>query len=185
MNIKIKSAKKNTLLVLLGVLLIVAILGIAYWLFSKNTQQQEEDTSISRGSSKDIQDKVDTSPPTAEERQDSDTAKEDTTQSSPEKDSSGLYMVSPTVVGAGVSGENYYAKGYVAGITEDSGTCTYTFTSGGKSQTKTSDSRSDATTTVCPQVTVAKSLLPSGQITVTLKYTSSTSYGTSPERVVQ
>lgn len=186
MVIKTKKSRKRSFAWLLLIVILLVAATTYYWYFIRQNSTQD-DTTISKGSSKDIQNKVNTSPPTSEEKQVGDAVKEGASNQTPasEKDASGLYMVSPSIIGAGISGDNYYARGYVGGITEGGGTCTYIFTSNSTSESKPSTSRADATTTVCPQVTLPKSSLPAGQVQVVLQYKSSTSVGTSPTRTIQ
>ncbi len=70
--------------------------------------------------------------------------------------------------------------GYVQGVFEDGGTCTYTFTKDSQSFSRTSVGFQDATHTSCAPVDISKSSFPqTGTWQVTLKYKSSTSVGTS------
>jgi hypothetical protein len=71
------------------------------------------------------------------------------------------------------------ASGFVSGVVEDGGTCRITLTRGQESAVAESRGEADATTTVCPSVSVAEDELSPGTWTAVLSYESGTSAGRS------
>lgn len=74
---------------------------------------------------------------------------------------------------------------YVAGIFEEGGTCTATFTKGTSSRTKTSAGFQNASYTQCAPISLEPGFLSPGDWTVSLKYTSEKSEGTSDTQVLK
>lgn len=72
-----------------------------------------------------------------------------------------------------VDGSEAIATGYVSGVLEDGGGCVFSFTpdSSGEPFSATSVGMADASTTVCPGVTVSAASFTSGSWQVTLEYT--------------
>lgn len=82
--------------------------------------------------------------------------------------------VEPVIVVAGldIGGATVSASGYVAGIIENNGTCTFLFTNGQSNVTLTSSGISDVRTTSCGLVEAPASRFSSGSWGVTLTYLS-------------
>lgn len=73
--------------------------------------------------------------------------------------------------------------GFVPGIYEDSGTCTFTLQNNAKKVTKTTTSSKDAQTTSCGAVTVPYAELGPGNWNIMLSYSSASSAGNSTQSV--
>jgi hypothetical protein len=74
--------------------------------------------------------------------------------------------------GVDVDGTQVSAAGYVQGLLENGGACTFTFTGLGDPVSVASEGIADSSTTSCGTVSVPIAQLPSGTWTVTLSYTS-------------
>ena len=70
-------------------------------------------------------------------------------------------------------------SGFVSGVVENGGTCRFTLTRGQQSVVAESRGQADATTTVCPSVSVTGDQLTAGTWTAALSYDSGTSTGVS------
>lgn len=81
-----------------------------------------------------------------------------------------------TVVNYGFSSDGVYASGLVTGVTEDTGTCTLTATSGSSTASGTIEAAPSASAMNCGRISVA---VPAGDWTLSLSYSSATSQGTS------
>lgn len=90
-------------------------------------------------------------------------------ESSPEPDPADAVM---SFAGVDVDGTQVSAAGYVQGLLENGGSCTFTFTGLGDPVTVTSEGVADSSTTSCGTVSVPIAQLPSGSWSVTLSYTS-------------
>jgi hypothetical protein len=74
------------------------------------------------------------------------------------------------------SADNSAVRALVSGVVEDNGTCTFVFTQGSNTITKTSAGVANASTTICALLSPApSSFLGKGGWNVALNYTSSTS----------
>lgn len=87
-----------------------------------------------------------------------------------------LAKVTVTVVNYGFSSDGVYASGLVTGVTEDTGTCTLTATSGSSIASGTIEAAPSASAMNCGRISVA---VPAGDWTLSLSYSSATSQGTS------
>jgi len=87
-----------------------------------------------------------------------------------------LAKVTVTVVNYGFSSDGVYASGLVTGVTEDTGTCTLTATSGSSTASGTIEAAPSASAMNCGRISVA---VPAGDWTLSLSYSSATSQGTS------
>ncbi len=76
-------------------------------------------------------------------------------------------------------------KAYVAGIFEEGGTCTATFTKDGQTLTKTSAGFQNASYTQCAPMDLANDFLSSGKWAVKLSYGSATSAGESDVHYIE
>lgn len=77
-----------------------------------------------------------------------------------------------TFAGVDIDGSQVSAAGYVQGIIENGGVCTFTFTGLGDPVTVTSEGIADSRTTSCGTVAVPIAQLSSGSWSVVLVYTS-------------
>ncbi|WP_113811447.1 hypothetical protein [Blastococcus sp. TBT05-19] len=71
------------------------------------------------------------------------------------------------------------AAGYVSPVVEDGGTCVLEVTADGRTRSASAPAVADATTTVCPGLSVPGAELAPGTWTVRLQYSSATTEGTS------
>lgn len=167
-----KSNKRKILLIITGVLFITAIVaGSAFFLKSKSDNATVSTPSTSKEAP------VNYSPPTPEDIQQSQDKKDDLS-SKPGTDGDGdvstpnpSSSLNATLTRfERTSGLEVEAAGNIAGIYEDGGTCTYTFTSGSNSVKATSVGVLNASNTICPPATTK---LPSvGAWTASLSYVS-------------
>lgn len=134
--------------------------------------------------------KVDLSPATPEEVQDSNQHKEDTvkggsdtsTPTSPtaQNTAPSKKSVSIIVVSANQAGAQIEVRSYVSGVIEEGGTCTATFTKGQLKLSRQSSGAQDATTTVCGRITVPTAEFPEkGSWNMKVEYASPTAAGES------
>lgn len=79
---------------------------------------------------------------------------------------------------------NNTVRAYVSGVFEDGGTCTATFTKGGKTLTKTSSGFENVSYTQCGPINYEDGFLSPGKWSVTVKYNSATAEGVSDERSI-
>lgn len=94
-----------------------------------------------------------------------------------------LQTVTPVLSRWDAATDPVEVAGYVPGIFEDGGTCSYTFTRGSVSFTKTTSGFQDATHTSCAPADVNRSSFSQdGTWSVILKYKSVTSVGSSNEQ---
>ena len=72
----------------------------------------------------------------------------------------------------------------ITNFSEDGGTCTLTFTGGGKTATVSGKAESNAANTQCAPLELALGQLPRGSGSVTVTYDSATKHGVSPASAV-
>jgi hypothetical protein len=96
----------------------------------------------------------------------------------PAPNTGGSVGVALNYVGWEPSSEAVEASGFVSGVVEDGGTCRVTLTRGGETAVAEAPGLADATTTVCPGVSLGGNL-SAGTWTAVLSYESGTSTGTS------
>jgi len=160
-------------LIIIVVVFALAVGSIYYFFIRDNqTQQQKEDSvagQLDRENSL---------------NQKTGNKKSDTSSDPDETPSGSLGQVTPVLTSVD-SNDPVRAVGYVQGVFEDGGSCTYNFTNGSKTITRRSTGFKDATTTTCPPVEISTAEFnPKGSWNVTLQYKSSTSTGTSQEQKV-
>jgi hypothetical protein len=97
----------------------------------------------------------------------------------PAPNSGGSVGVALNFAGWEQSSDAVEASGFVSGVVEDGGTCRVTLTRGGETAVAETPGQADATTTVCPSVSVAGEGLSAGTWTAVLSYESGTSSGVS------
>ena len=102
------------------------------------------------------------------------------TPSDPDTTANGKQAASVLLTNAGIFNGTVSASGMVTNIAEQGGSCIYTFTNGSSTITKVSTTLINPTSTTCETVSFPSNELPkAGMWTIKLKYTSSTSEGTS------
>jgi hypothetical protein len=92
-----------------------------------------------------------------------------------------------SIAGVDVDGLNFTVGGFVGGVSEEGGTCTYALTSGvtGNTVTVVTTGVANGATTSCGSSKVAMSELSKGPWTVELEYASPTAEVTSPPLEVE
>ncbi len=102
-------------------------------------------------------------------------------QTSHNTDSATKKTVTPLIVNASSSG----VSGYVQGVVEDGGSCTWTFTKGGLKFTKSSAGLANVSNSTCPYTSLSSGdFSESGTWKVTLSYSSANASGVSAEGTV-
>lgn len=172
MNKKIKTKNNKRTLVISGALLVVALLvaGLIY----HNSKSGSDATAATDG--------VNLSPASEDEIADSNQSKQDIVDqdTAPTSPNDTQKTVEPSIINAGQSGDDIQVRAFIPGVFESGGTCTFTFTDGAHTITKTVTATQDATTTRCPNVAVAKSeFAASSKWSVVVSYSSSKYKGSS------
>lgn len=90
-----------------------------------------------------------------------------------------LQQVNVILTNTGESNGMISASGFVSNAVEANGTCSYVFTNGSMSVTKTSTTLTNANSTTCKTIQFSASELSRGTWNVQLKYSSPTSAGSS------
>jgi cytoskeletal protein RodZ len=173
-----KLSRRN--LIILGVVALVVLLaGGWYWRSQQNKQAPAAPTITTESGAV-----IDASPATDEEKQASEQTKENIVQQSQQSSnpsttpSGNKKPVTPVITSASVSGVN----AYVSGVFEEGGTCTFKFTLGQQSFSRTSSGFENATTTNCTPLVLSRSDFPSsGSWKVNLSYSSNSAEGTSAQ----
>jgi hypothetical protein len=165
--------------VMAGLLLVLVVLGISGFLYSRSDERQiGNNTTVITGS---VEDK--TPPPTEEEKQAAEQHKDDLIkqQEIENSGSSGAQkQVTPVITNAAQNEQQIFVGGYMPGIFENEGVCTFTFTKGATTLIKTSEAFANASTTDCKNLTIARSEFSgSGVWSVVLSYNSPNASGTS------
>ena len=171
---------RNKLLFILVLVLLFA--GVGAWAWHHHDNQK---TNIPTNGNPKVATKpyVNLSPPTAQDKQDTQNHKQELTQSNQPTtptNSDGKKAVTPVVTSSSVN----FINGYVAGVFEDGGICTYKITNDSTGQVinQTSQGFENASYTSCTPV---HPNLSSGSWSVVLSYSSSTAEGSSGATKVQ
>lgn len=190
-SIKNEGNKSNKYLVPLLVLLLIAITIIAAFWFKDNRDQVRDVVAPQTTSFEPdpaIQEKIDYSPPTEQDKKESDAVKEQTANedsSTPPRSSDGRKVAYPTITGAYVESGEISVFGFVGGTIENMGVCTYTFTNGSVSKEQTTEGIADATTTRCKPLIIPSDYLGTGTWSLVLKYSSNGYTGNSSTQEIQ
>lgn len=186
-NLSLKKPKSRRLPFWAWPVIVLVLLGLAlagYFAFGQNNSQMDSpETAASEP--------INFDPPTATEQQDAEETKDrivseqENSSSTPnpgQPQSPGSKKgVTPTITEASRS----VVKVYVTGIFEEGGTCTATFTKGSQTLTKSSDGFQNASYTQCAPIELSGNFLSSGKWSVTVKYSSSVSEGTSEVQYIE
>jgi hypothetical protein len=178
---QIISKYRPTVFLIAAILFVVALGGVAFAL--QQRQDEPEEVAVNETSSK----KYD--PPTEEEKAQADTHKDELVdrmnEEKKQSESATKKQVAPVITNVGQSGDDIRIMGYVAGIFEDNGTCTATFTRGSLTVTRTSDGFTNVSTTDCAPISAPGSAFPEGgEWQVILSYTSAAAAGSSQPKTV-
>jgi hypothetical protein len=171
-------ARKVNKKILLLILLVVLLVG-GFFVYRHFSSKPKSGSPVK--TSLPAEQKVDLSPATQQDTEDVNQHKEDLSKNDQSNSSQGadLKSVSLVIVDAAQYDQQVEVRAYVAGVVENGGTCTYTFTSGSSKVTKQTKAVADATTTRCPTLDVAKSEFSVGNWSVSVSYKSLTAQGTS------
>lgn len=158
-----KSSRSRVFLISLAV---IAAIGFGYGIYYYATKSDPVPETPSG---------IKLAPPTKEEKQQSEDSKQKIVdqQKNSNTANSGKKQVTVTITNATTDN----VSSYVSGVLEDGGTCTATFTQGSTTVSRTSSGFSNVSYTQCAPIT--PSLPSGGSWSVTVKYDSSTSGGTS------
>ncbi|MDH6235943.1 hypothetical protein H4V99_000688 [Cryobacterium sp. CG_9.6] len=77
-----------------------------------------------------------------------------------------------SVAGMDVDGQNVSASGYVSGLIEDGGTCSFVFSGADRDATRTSRGITNASTTSCGLIQIPANLFMRGAVELVLTYSS-------------
>ena len=130
--------------------------------------------------------KIDDTPATSEDQQQANEQKQSNYEQSQKNDqesnsSQGKKTVSVTITTLYQEGNEVHANGFVSGVIENDGTCTFTLTDeSGKKVTSSRKGHENATNTTCGQSSIKTSQLHPGKWTASLSYSSATANGTNP-----
>lgn len=165
--------------------LVIAVVGLGSVVSYKLLHKQK---TVAETAPSSTSDKINLSPATpaekseAEQNKDKIPSNQPSTQPTPSTGSSGSKKsVKPVITNA--TSDNVSA--YVSGIFEDGGSCTATFTKGTSTLSKTTSGFQNVSYTQCAPFDLDSGYLSKGTWTVSVKYSSSTSEGTSDNKTIE
>lgn len=173
-----KITKKMLILGLLG-LLVIGVGGRVLYVYynHKNPAPVAAPTGTSSGT-------INYGPPTETDKQETQANKDNLANQS-KQDNSGSKTATPILVNAFQNDSQITVSGFVQGVIENNGTCTYTFTKDSLKVTKTATGSANASNTSCPIVNVARSeFSQAGDWQVTLSYSSASASGVSSPKTL-
>lgn len=185
MNYKNPKTKSLNSKVLLLALLIIALVLSGLWIY----KNRANDTQFADNANSPGTEKIDLSPPTAEEKAAAESNKDRPTseQSAGQtpSQSTGKKNATP-VIGYIQQADNgdVEANGFISDVSEEGGTCTLNLAKDGKTVTFSKTALPDAQGTVCGLLTINRSKLTTGAWTATITYNSSKYQGTSEEKKI-
>lgn len=166
-------------------IIIAAIIVIAACLVAWFILQSKQNNSVARDSNGTSLERSNEELKETDTITDNPSVKEDSGSdipATPEKNpETGLNKVNVILTSTGTSGDQVDASGFVSNVVENGGKCTFLFTQGSKTLTKTSTTSTNPTSTTCATVRFNKSELSTGEWKVVIEYRSETSYGKSNE----
>ena len=162
----IKNQKSKKTLIIVSVLVAILLAGGAWWFLIRS------DSSASDPQPDIGEEAINYSPPTTEEKNEAETRKDEiVSQQNQPKPTNNTQSATPiTITTAGLNGKNVEVRGYISGIVQEGGTCTYTFTGNG-TVVKTSSGVADVSTTNCG-ISVPRTSLPGNSWKVLISYKS-------------
>ena len=179
-SLSLQTSSKHPLLLWGVLLVIICVLAfIGYLIFNKGQS--------SNLTGQTTEPYVNLEPPTEADKQEADQNKENLSQTKQVQESdipsgnSSQKSVKPTITEA----TRTSVKAYVAGIFEEGGTCTATFTKDGSTLTKTSEGFQNASYTQCAPINLASDFLSPGKWAVKLTYSSAASAGESDVQYIE
>ena len=173
------TSKKPSLIIALSIAAVLLLGVSAYAIYRKATSNDtrgEYDTSLERSDTeKAASEALQDDPGKKLENEQTDTPA--TPETSPE---TGKAVANVLVSGVDIANGTLTARGMVSNIVEDGGTCTFVFTKGSNTVTKTSETLPSPTSMSCKTISFpSDELKVSGTWSLKITYSSATSEGTS------
>ena len=129
---------------------------------------------------------INLNPPTKEDKARVDANKQRIVAEEQNNSQQSKKVAKPTITYIDDRNGNYGVAGYVSGVFEDGGICSYVFTNGSSTKSKESTAISNVSYTTCPPISIEKNeLSPKGTWRIVLKYTSVSSSGDSEAKVIE
>lgn len=159
----------------------VALLVVGAFIIWKKTSSNN---SVPK-STEDTAEKKDTinyDPPSEQDKEDVNNTKErlgEEQSSAPTPSTNGKKNASPVVTSAFDDGTNIQVMGFVGGVVENNGQCTYVFTKDSSKVSKTTTAQADASTSRCSTLAFPRAELTAGSWSVIMNYTSPSAQGSS------
>jgi hypothetical protein len=175
---KMKSKKNEKYLIIFSILIVAALLFFLGLFFYKNNSRKQKTTEILPT--------INYEPATDEEKKQAEDTKnkivkqQEAQQDKPTSPSAQKTSVKPTITSTTGS-----VNAYVNGIFEEGGVCTATFTKNESVLSKTSAGFQNASYTQCAPMNLESGFLSSGRWSVTVRYSSDTSEGTSESQIIE
>ncbi len=181
-NTQPKNHKKAIIIALLG--LGVLLLVVTLFLVNK---QDNASPATSTTPADVAPNTVKNEPATAEEKAEAENHKDDLVKQMNDEAAgpeSGTRSVTPVITAINQNGTEITVNAYVGNVFEDGGTCSLTATKNGNTVSKTSQAFANATTTDCAPLRLERaSFNEAGEWNFIIKYTSSSSQGSSATKV--
>jgi hypothetical protein len=166
---------KKVLIVLFIIILVFAVLGTFFAM--KNSNNKTTPTTGNDGNY------INLNPATDEERKETEEFKKNLEKQS-ESGNVSTSQANVTITYASFDGSAVSGAGIVSGVFEDGGACTLTLTRAGVKVSGTSTGIADVNKTTCPEISIDRSKLSSGEWTAVLSYNSPKLNGVSQPRSV-
>jgi hypothetical protein len=178
--------KKNKLLLMGCIALLVTLLAVGGWLYYRHTNQSKTSNVIEGAIPGE---KIDLSPPTEEEKRQVEENKErlvERQQQEGQTPANGTKQVAPFITDAAQYGQQVEVRAYIPGIFESGGTCKAVFTKAAQTITKETNAEKNVSNTTCRALIINRSEFPSaGDWSLVLTYTSGTAQGSSESKMVR
>lgn len=176
---KFKQKKTNTKSLITLAVLMLAVIGASYYIYSLRSSNNNKSTTESVPTKGET---INYEPPTEEEQKSGDTKKEEIAKSQSETTTSSGNVV-PIITDLGIYGTNVEVSGFIPSIVEGDGTCVINFKKATLNVSRTVKAVPDASSTHCTNVVVPVSeFTEKGTWSVTISYSSSKSKGSSETR---
>lgn len=172
-----KKSHKKVIIISVIAALILAAAGFAgyYYLYRNDTKHSTTGVSLERTpEDKKLEQNLKDNP-----QQKQQATQTDQPSAPPVDKTTNLQQVNVVLTNTGETNGMVSASGFVSNVVESNGSCSYVFTNGPSSVTKTSTTLTNANSTTCKTVQFNASELGAGTWNVQLKYSSPTSTGSS------
>ena len=169
MSKKNRKNKTKTLLLLFSLLLLIVLLGTC---FIKALNNNSGDINLD--------------PPTKEDRSRVDANKRRIVTEEQKNSQQNTINVRPVITYVDDKSDKYSVAGYVGGVFEDGGKCSFLFSNGSVEKIRYSTAISNVSYTTCPSIEIEKGeLVPKGVWRIVLYYKTPTSSGNSEARTIE